>query len=79
MMTAADSRGCVIMENPQRMLAFLREQGAVDTTTRGTVEREYEAMTPVPGHDMKDDLIPEQSVFYRFLKKRYFFGFGAYG
>ena len=78
-MAAADSRGCIIMENPQRMLAFLREQGAMDTTTRGTVEREYEAMTPVPGHDMKDDLIPEQSVVYKFLKKRYFFGFGAYG
>ena len=78
-MTAAESRGCIIMENPGKMLEFLRDQGAVDTTTRGTVEQEYEVMTSVPGHDMKDDLIPEQNVFYKFLKKRYFFGFGAYG
>lgn len=78
-MTAADSRGCIIMENPQHMLEFLKAQGAVDTTSRGTVAQEYEAMRPVPGHDLKEDLIPEQNVFYKFLKKRYFFGFGAYG
>ena len=78
-MTAAEGRGCIIMENPGKMLEFLREHGAMDTTTRGTVEKEYEAMTSVPGHDMKDDLIEEQNVFYRFLKKKYFFGFGAYG
>jgi len=78
-MTAEGSRGCIIMENPQRMVEFLQKQGAQDTTSRGTVMQEYEAMNSVAGHDMKDDLIPEQNVFYKFLKKRYFFGFGAYG
>jgi hypothetical protein len=77
--TAEGSRGCIIMEHPQRMVEFLQQQGALDTTSRGTVMQEYEAMNSVAGHDMKDDLIPEQNVFYKFLKKRYFFGFGAYG
>lgn len=77
--TAEDTRGCIIMENPQLMREFLQAQGAVDTTTRATVAQEYEAMCPVPGHDMKEDLIPEQNVFYKLLKKKYFFGFGAYG
>lgn len=67
------------MENPHRMVEFLQQQGVQDTTSRGTVMQEYEAMNSVAGHDMKDDLIPEQNVFYKFLKKRYFFGFGAYG
>lgn len=78
-MTAEDSRGCIIMENPRRMLEFLKEWGAVDTTSRGTVREEYEAMVKVAGHDMEGDEIPEESSIYRMLKKRYFFGFGAYG
>lgn len=78
-MTADTSRGCILLEDPQRMLRFLEQYGAIDTTTRGTVREEYEKMAPVPGHDMKEEEIPEQNLFYRLLKKRYFFGFGAYG
>lgn len=29
-------------------------------------------MNPVPGHDMEGEEIPEQNVFYRLLKKKYF-------
>ena len=43
------------------------------------VQEEYQKMNPVPGHDMEGEEIPEQNVFYRLLKKKYFFGFGAYG
>lgn len=78
-MTAETSRGCILLENPGKMLRFLEQAGAIDTTTRGTVREEYEKMRPVPGHDMAGEEIPERNVFYRFLKKRYFFGFGAYG
>jgi len=28
---------------------------------------------------MKDEAIPEKNPLYKTLKKRYFFGFGAYG
>ncbi len=77
-MTAATSRGCILLEDPQKMVRFLEEQGAVDTTSRGTVRDEYARMTILPGHAMEEE-IPEQNVFYKWVKKRYFFGFGAYG
>ena len=78
-MTAETSRGCILLENPQKMLHFLEQWQAKDTTTRGTVRDEYAAMQVVAGHDMEGEEIPEKSGIYRMLKKRYFFGFGAYG
>lgn len=78
-MTAGTSRGCILLEQPQRMRHFLEQQEAIDTTSRGTVAEEYAKMDALAGHDMKGEEIPEQNVFYKLLKKRYFFGFGAYG
>lgn len=78
-MTAEVSRGCILLEDPKRMVDFLKEQEAVETTSRATVMKEFEAMTPRAGHDMRDEAIPEKNPLYRWLKKRYFFGFGAYG
>ena len=78
-MTAETSRGCILLEDPEKMIRFLEQQGAIDTTTRGTVREEYKKMYPVPSHDMEGEEIPEQNVFYKLLKKKYFFGFGAYG
>ena len=78
-MTAETSRGCILLENPQKMLAFLEQWQAVDTTSRGSVRDEYAAMQVVAGHDMEGEEIPERSAIYKMLKKRYFFGFGAYG
>jgi MoaA/NifB/PqqE/SkfB family radical SAM enzyme len=78
-LTAQNSRGCILLENPGLMTRFLEEQEAIDTTTRGTVLEEYRKMTPLAGHDMPGEEIPEQNVLYKLLKKKYFFGFGAYG
>lgn len=78
-LTVGTSRGCILLEQPQRMRHFLEQQGAIDTTSRGTVAEEYAKMNSLPGHDMEGEEIPEQNVFYKLLKKRYFFGFGAYG
>lgn len=78
-MTAEASRGCILLEDPQKLVSFLQAQQAIDTTSRGTVIQEYEKMTVQPGHDMGDEAIPEKNPIYRILKKRYFFGFGAYG
>lgn len=78
-MTAEVSRGCILLEDPQRLAAFLREHEAVETTSRGTVLQEYDKMYPVAGHDMRDEAILEKSVPYRWLKRNYFFGFGVYG
>ena len=78
-MTAQTSRGCILLENPQRLAAFLKQQHAIETTTRASVLKEYESMQPLAGHDMGDEAIPEKSAPYRWLKRNYFFGFGAYG
>ena len=78
-MTAETSRGCILLENPQKMLQHLQEWNAIDSTSRGTVAEEYAAMRVVAGHDMQGEEIEEKSMIYRMLKKRYFFGFGAYG
>ena len=78
-LTAEVSRGCILLEDPQRLVAFLQQQGAEDTTSRGTVMQELQRMQHRAGHDMKEDAIPEKNPLYRMLQKKYFFGFGAYG
>ena len=76
---AQTTRGCILMNHPQDLLVYLKQHDAVDTTSRGTVAAEFSLMPCVATHDMEDEPIAEQNPFYRFLKKRYFFGFGAYG
>mgnify|MGYP003291287421 CR=1 FL=1 len=76
---AATTRGCIIMENPQLMAEIISRYGAKETTSRASAMAEYAKMVHVPGHDMGEDAIPEKSTPYKWLKKNYFFGFGAYG
>lgn len=78
-MTAQASRGCILMEDPEQLTDFLVTHGALETTSRATFLEELRRMSPVPGHDMHDEAIPEKNPLYRMLQKRYFFGFGAYG
>ena len=78
-LTANTSRGCILLENPQVMVQYIEQQAAVDSTSRKTVMQEFNTMRPLPGHDLKGDESPERNVFYKLMKKKYFFGFGAYG
>lgn len=78
-LTAGTSRGCILLENPSLALQYAVEQGATDTTSRGTVVAEMRQMPVLAGHDMKGEEIADRNVFYRLMKKNYFFGFGAYG
>ncbi|PTN08234.1 radical SAM protein [Mangrovibacterium marinum] len=78
-MTAEKSRGCIILEDPEKLVQFLEMQEAIDSTSRQTVAQEYLTMRPVAGHNLQGKEIPEENVFYRIMKKKYFFGFGAYG
>ncbi len=78
-MAAESSRGCILLEDPQKLTAFLEKHGAIDTTSRQTVLEEYKKMVPLAGHNLPGEEIPEANPLYRFVKKRYFFGFGAYG
>lgn len=76
---AQATRGCILMENPELMTKILQKYDVRETTTRGTAMEEYKKMTSIPSHDMNTDAIPEKSRPYRWLKRNYFFGFGAYG
>lgn len=77
-MAAETTRGCILLDNPERLAQFLRSVNAAATSRHGGIE-EIDAMTRLPSHDQPENLIPEKHPFYRFAKKHWFFGFGAYG
>ena len=75
---AGATRGCIVLERPDIVRDLVTKHGAVDSTQRGSAMAEFEAMTPRrsqhhPGHE-----IPEDHWAYRFAKRHWFFGFGAY-
>ncbi len=78
-MTAETSRGCILLENPQKLVQFLEQHQTFDTTSRGTALDELKKMTTQAGHNMEGEEIPEKNILYKLAKKKYFFGFGAYG
>jgi MoaA/NifB/PqqE/SkfB family radical SAM enzyme len=73
------TRGCIIMEHPDKLNALQQEMNATDSSGRGTMTEEMAAMLPCCSHNVPGKEIPEKSWGYRFAKKFWFFGFGAYG
>ena len=76
--TARLTRGCIILERPDLLREIVQKCGAYDSTARKTALAELEAMCPrisqhIPGHEL-----PEERWLYRFAKKHWLFGFGAY-
>ena len=76
---AGISRGCILLERPDLILELKRKYDAADSSGRDTIVQELENMTVLPSHAMQGQEIPERSWYYRFAKKNWFFGFGAYG
>lgn len=76
---AAAGRGCILLDNPSELYAFLQRSGARDTTGRRTGLDEIRQMQACASHHVPGHEIPEQHWLYRFAKKRWFFGFGTYG
>lgn len=72
------TKGCVILEHPQELVGFLKEQGVKDYSTRDAFS-EIDAITPRHSHHLVDEEIPEDYWVYRLLKKQVFFGMGAIG
>jgi MoaA/NifB/PqqE/SkfB family radical SAM enzyme len=75
---AQTTRGCIVLERPDLVRELVSKHGARDTTQRGSAAAELLRLAPrgsqhQPGHE-----IPEEHWAYRFAKKRWFFGFGAY-
>jgi MoaA/NifB/PqqE/SkfB family radical SAM enzyme len=75
---ASHTRGCVILEQPQELVRYLRQQEATDYSTRDAYA-ELSASTPRGSHHLPGEEIPEDYWVYRMLKRQVFFGMGAYG
>ena len=75
---AEATHGCIVLERPDIVRDLVLKHGARDSTQRGTAMAEFEAMTPRRSQHQPGDEIPEEHWMYRFAKKHWFFGFGAY-
>jgi MoaA/NifB/PqqE/SkfB family radical SAM enzyme len=76
--TAERSRGCILLEDPAALAAFLRRHHPIDSSNRDALA-ELDRASILPGHHDPEGVIPEKSWAYRLAKKYYFCGFGAYG
>jgi MoaA/NifB/PqqE/SkfB family radical SAM enzyme len=75
---AEATRGCIVLERPDLVRDLVAKHGARDTTQRGTALAELHAMQPRNSQHNPDHVVPEDHWAYRFAKKHWFFGFGAY-
>ena len=75
---AKTTRGCIVLERPDLVKQLVEKHGARDTTQRGTAMPEMEALSPRNSQHNPGNEIPEKNWMYRFAKKHWFFGFGAY-
>jgi len=77
--TAAEAtRGCILLERPDILAEVVVRNTSRDTTVRQTALAELRAMQPGPSQHDPGNEIPEENRCYRFAKKHWFFGFGAY-
>ena len=76
--SAEATRGCVVLERPDLVRELVLKHGALDTTQRGTALAELTALSPRNSQHNPGNEIPEKHWLYRFAKKHWYFGFGAY-
>ncbi len=75
---AKRTRGCVLLEDPELLEQIVARHGGRDTTARGSALSELQAMEPRSSQHQPGCEVPEENWVYRFAKKHWFFGFGAY-
>ena len=77
---AKTTRGCIVLERPDLVRELVVRHGADDTTHRGEGAglAELNAMTNRSSQHQPGFEVPEEHWMYRFAKKHWFFGFGAY-
>ena len=77
-LSAAETRGCVVLERPDLVKQLVVKHGARDTTLRGTAMAELEGMEPRFSQWLPGEEIPEKHWMYRWAKKYWFNDFHAY-
>ncbi len=75
---AGATRGCVVLERPDLVRDLVKKHGARDTTQRQSAMAELEGLQSRGSQHHPGQEIPEDNWAYRFAKKHWFFGFGAY-
>lgn len=75
---AQTTRGCIVLERPDVLAGLMEKHGARDTTVRKTAMAELQALESRSSQHQPGMEVPEKSWAYRFAKKHWFFGFGAY-
>ena len=78
-MAAGATPGCVLMERPDVLRQFVIDRGARDSSGRGTALEELASAEGRCSQSTPGCEIPEAHWLYRFAKKRWFLGLGAYG
>lgn len=76
--SANATRGCVILERPDLVAEIVARHGARDTTQRQKAVAELQSFQPRGSQHSPGNEVPEEHWMYRFAKKHWFFGFGAY-
>ncbi|MDE2666737.1 MAG: radical SAM protein [Acidobacteriota bacterium] len=75
---AGATQGCIVLERPDLLKQVVERNGAQDTTLRQGAMPELEQMESRPSQYNPGNELPEENWAYRFAKKHWFFGFGAY-
>jgi MoaA/NifB/PqqE/SkfB family radical SAM enzyme len=75
---AKATRGCIVLERPDLLKEVVDRHSSRDTTLRKTAMQELVAMESRGSQHDPGNEIPEKHWMYRFAKKHWFFGFGAY-
>ncbi|MFT7484504.1 MAG: MoaA/NifB/PqqE/SkfB family radical SAM enzyme [Candidatus Paceibacteria bacterium] len=75
---AGATRGCIVLERPDLLKEVVERNGSRDTTARGTAMAELNAMDRLSSQHNPGNEVREKHWMYRFAKKHWFFGFGAY-
>jgi MoaA/NifB/PqqE/SkfB family radical SAM enzyme len=75
---AKATRGCIVLERPDLLKEVVERHGCRDTTLRKTAAVELAWLKSRPSQHLPGRELPEENFVYRFAKKHWFFGFGAY-
>jgi MoaA/NifB/PqqE/SkfB family radical SAM enzyme len=75
---AKATRGCIVLERPDLLKQVVERHACRDTTLRQTAAVELAWMKSRPSQHLPGREVPEGNWVYRFAKKHWFFGFGAY-
>ena len=75
---AKATRGCIVLERPDLLKQVVERHSCRDTTIRQRAMAELAALQSRPSQHDPGNAVREENWVYRFAKKHWFFGFGAY-